>query len=473
MTALLTLVATTMPAQAAPVPTTPTAPTPPSGTAPAYLHGFQQPQQLCPGGQLVGKVSDAIVDPTVAVAGGRGECTLADMKAANPGTTFYAYMNLGAMSERSPENGAFQRTCADPSSDGRKFGVIPRNSRVATNSMGMATYPGWNYSTISNLSNGYADACATAAAKLLQAPSLPGRVTKARPAKFDGVFFDDVAMTAGHGQDMDYVGKWGPWADDNAYARRATAVVDSVNRQLDNRLKRDVPLAVNLGIYPEKPSNVARANELARTGAVDFAMREFSTQDRNGSPLSTAYLRKSADVNRQLTAAGMPILNHDYAVSKRAVGAAGYGQGKAINGGAQCLKAGNTAVARAADTRRERDYRMLLGQTLLTRDSGARGVKAVIPQVENCQDQIARNTGLAESVTDRSVNPNAAGVRELRDAVNNGVYGTGARSTSNQVLVRKLSNNRYVLVNPTNTHRSVSLNGKSWSVPGRSAALAG
>ena len=68
MTALLTLVATTMPAQAAPVPTTPTAPTPPSGTAPAYLHGFQQPQQLCPGGQLVGKVSVAIVDPTVAVA---------------------------------------------------------------------------------------------------------------------------------------------------------------------------------------------------------------------------------------------------------------------------------------------------------------------------------------------------------------------------------------------------------------------
>ena len=473
MTALLALVATSVPAQAAPVPAIPTATAPPAGSAPAYLHGFQQPQQLCPGGQLVGKVSDAIVDPTVAVAGGHGECTLADMKAANPGTTFYAYMNLGAMSERSSENGAFQRTCADPRSDGRQFGVRTNNSRVAKNSAGMATYPGWNYSTISDLSNGYADACATAAAKLLEAPSLAGRVTKARPAKFDGVFFDDVAMTAGHGQDMDYVGQWGPWADDNAYARRATAVVNSVNRRLDNRLKRDVPIAVNLGIYPEKASNVARATELARTGAVDFAMREFSTQDRNGSPLTKAYLEKSADVNRQLTAAGMPILHHDYAVSKRSVGAAGYAQGKAINGGAQCLKAGNSAVSNAANTRRERDYRMLLGQTLLTRDSGARDVKSVIPQVENCQDRIARNTGLAEKVTDRSVNPNAAGVRELRDAVNKGVYGTGARSTSNQVIVRKLSNGRYVLVNPTNTHRSVGLNGKSWGVPGRSAALGG
>lgn len=473
MTALLALVATAMPAQAAPVPTVPTAPTPPAGSAPAYLHGFQQPQQLCPGGQLVGKVSDAIVDPTVAVAGGRGECTLADMKAANPGTTFYAYMNLGAMSERTPENGAFQRTCADPKTDGRPFGVSPANSRVATNSLGMATYPGWNYSTIANLSNAYADACATTATKLLQASSLPGRVTSARSAKFDGVFFDDVAMTAGHGQDMDYVGQWGPWSDDNAYARRATAVIDSVNRQVDYHLKRDVPLAVNLGIYPEKASNVARAAELARTGAVKFAMREFSTQDRNGSPLSNAYLQKSADVNRQLTAAGMPVLHHDYAVSKRSVGVSGYDQGKAINGGAQCLRAGNTAVSNAANTRRERDYRMLLGQTLLTRDSGARDVKSVIPQVENCQDRIAQNTGLAEKVTDRSVNPNAAGVRELRDAVNSGVYGTGARSISNQVLVRKLSNNRYVLVNPTNTHRSVSLNGKSWGVPGRSGALAG
>lgn len=467
---LFTLVATALPAQAA---TVPTAVTPPAGSAPAYLQGFQQPQQLCPGGNLVGKVSDAIVDPTVAVAGGQGECTLADMKAANPGTTFYAYMNLGAMSPRQPENGAFQRTCADPRTDGRQFGVYPGNNRVAANAAGMATYPNWSYMTIANLSNAYADACATSARKLLEASSLKGRVTNAGPAKFDGVFFDDVAMTAGHGQDMTWVGQWGPWASDNDYAIRATTALDSIDNQLDKRLNRDVPLAINLGIYPEKQANVDRAMELARTGAVKLAVREFTTQNRDGSPLSAAYLTKSADVNRRLTAAGMPIVNNDYAVSMRQVGTGGYGQGKAVGGGAACLPAGSTAVANAARHRRDLDYRMLLGETLLTRSSDARNVKAVIPQVEECRDRIGSNTGLAEKVTDRTVNTDAPGVRELRSALAHGVHGVGDRFNYQGVIARKLSNGRYIAVNPHNTPRTVTYQGNSWTVPGRSASLAG
>ena len=442
---------------------------------PAYLQGYRQGQLLCPGAALTGKVSVAIVDPMTATTDAPGDCTLSDMKAANPGTTFLAYLNIGAMRDAEPWNGVFRNSCADTAtSEGKQFAVTTPNPKVAVNEDGFASYPGYSYLTVADLSPAYADACAATARTILTTDAQRG-TTNAPAARFDGIFLDDASMSPSHGQDMVDVGQWGPWASDDAYGKALIAAVQRFDATLTRTLGRDVPVAVNLGVYPAWSNQVDLATELAATGSVDFALREHVVSNGTGRPAPLVDLEQATAAYRAITAAGMPVVEHDYSVPLRELPATAYRQGGDIGSSAPCLRDGfgaRASVMAAGKTRRVLDHRMTLGHLLQTRTASARQMTATLSQAEpTCQDNAWDDDANFETVTTVSVAASDPQVTALTKAVTGGAYATVGPVTLSGVNVVKLSNGSVVAVNTTNLTRSVSAYGKTLTVPGRSATI--
>ncbi len=442
---------------------------------PAYLQGYRQGQLLCPGAVLAGKVSVAIVDPMMATTDAPGDCTLRDMKAANPGTTFLAYLNIGAMRDAEPWNGVFQNSCADTATAaGKQFAVTTPNSKVAKNHDGFVSYPGYSYLTVANLSPAYADACAAMARTMLTTDAQRG-TTNAAPARFDGIFLDDASMSPSHGQDMVDVGQWGPWADDDAYGRALIAAVKRFDAKLTSTMGRNVPVAVNLGVYPAWSNQVNLAKQLAATGSVDFAVREHIVSSGTGRPLSLIDLDQATAAYRAITAAGMPIVEHDYSVPLRELSTTAYRQGSDIGTAAPCLRksyAARDSVVAAGETRRTLDHRMTLGHLLQTRTLTTRQMTATLSQAEpTCQDNAWDDDSLHEAVATASVNALDSQVMAMTKAITSGAYATAAPLKFSGVNVVKLSNGNIIALNTTTTTRSVTAYGKTISVPARSATI--
>lgn len=442
---------------------------------PAYLQGYRQGQLLCPGAALTGKVSVAIVDPMMATTDAPGDCTLSDMKAANPGTTFLAYLNIGAMRDFESWNGVFQNSCADTATAaGRQFAVTTSNTKVARSEDGFAGYPDFPYLTVANLSPAYADACAATARKILNTDAQRG-TTNAAPARFDGFFLDDASMSPSHGQDMVDVGQWGPWADDDAYGRALIAAVKRFDATLTRTMGRDIPVAVNLGVYPAWSNQVSLAKELAATRTVDFALREHVVANGTGRPLPLVDLEQASTAYQAITAAGMPVVEHDYSVPLRELPTTAYGQGKDIGSSAPCLRDGfgtRAAVVSAGKTRRTLDHRMTLGHLLQTRTAAARPMTVTLSQAEStCQDNAWDDDSNFETVTTASVTAADTQVTALTKAVTSGAYATAAPLKYSGVTVVRLSSGSVVAVNTTTVTRSVTAYGKTLSVPARSATI--
>lgn len=442
---------------------------------PAYLQGYRQGQLLCPGAALTGKVSVAIVDPMMATTDAPGDCTLPDMKAANPGTTFLAYLNIGAMRDFESWNGVFQNSCADTATAaGKQFAVTTNNPKVARNQDGFASYPGFSYLTVADLSPAYTDACAATAHTILTTDAQRG-ITNAAPARFDGIFLDDASMSPSHGQDMVDVGQWGPWADDDAYGRAMIAAVQRFDATLTRTMGRDVPVALNLGVYPAWSNQVDLAKQLAATGSVDFALREHVVSSGTGRPLPLVDLEQASSAYQAITATGMPIVEHDYSVPLRELPTSAYRQGTEIDSAAACLRHSfgtRAAVIAAAKTRRTLDHRMTLGHLLQTRTAAAKGMTVTLSQAEpTCQDNAWDDDTNVESVTTASVNALDTQVRAMTKAVTSNAYATSAPLKLAGVNVVKLSDGSVVAVNTTTTSRSVKVYGRTLSVPARSATI--
>ena len=408
---------------------------------PAYLQGYRQGQLLCPGASLTGKVSVAIVDPMMATTDAPGDCTLSDMKAANPGTVFLAYLNIGAMRDFEAWNGVFQNSCVDAATAaGQQFAVTTPNPRVARTDDGFAGYPGFSYLMVANLSPAYADACAATARTMLTTDSQRG-TTNAAPARFDGIFLDDASMSPSHGQDMVDVGQWGPWADDDAYGRAMIAAVQRFDATLTRTMGRNVPVAVNLGVYPAWGNQVQLAKQLATTRSVDFALREHVVATGSGRPLPLVDLTEASAAHRSITAAGMPVVEHDYSVPLRELPATAYRQGADIGWSAPCLRDSygtRSTVAAFGKVRRTLDHRMTLGHLLQTRTSSARAMTATLSQAEpTCQDNAWDDDAAFEDVTAASVNALDTQVTALTRAITSGAYATAAPVEVSGVTVVK------------------------------------
>ncbi|GAA1746346.1 hypothetical protein [Kocuria aegyptia] len=477
-TVLLTGLLTTSTTGPAPVVTSESSPTATgekSDKLPAYLQGYRQGQLLCPAGALTGKVSVAIIDPMMATTDAPGDCTLTDMKAANPDTQFLAYLNVGAMRPWEHWNGIFQNSCADMGeARSAKFAVTTENPDVATTPAGHAGYPDFSYLTVADLSPAYAEACAETVHRILTTDAERG-ITDAPPARFDGIFLDDTALSPAHGQDMVDIGQWGPWADDDAYGRAMIDVVTRIDADLKESMGTDVPVAMNLGLYPAWRNQVDLAVELAATGAVDFALREHSIADSEGRPFSAERLHEESAAFRTITAAGLPIVQHDYSVSLRQLSPSAYDRGLAIDGTAACLQddsADRERVVAAADRRRTLDHRLTLGNVLLNRTPETATMTAALGQAEpTCQDNAWDDDRHWEEVTRASVDTADPQVTALTSAVTASAYPIAAPFHDNGVLVTKLSDGSVLAINHNADTRKVSAFSTQITVPGRSAAV--
>jgi hypothetical protein len=446
-----------------------------SQTLPAYLQGYRQGQLLCPGAALVGKVSVAIIDPMMATTDAPGDCTLSDMKVANPDTQFLAYLNVGAMRPWEHWNGVFQNSCADM---GKKhsvrYAVTTTNPEVATTPAGHASYPDFSYLTVADLSPAYAQACAETAHKILTTDAERG-ITDAPPARFDGIFLDDTSLSPAHGQDMVDIGQWGPWDNDDAYGRAMIDVVTRIDSALTDSMGHDVPVAMNLGLYPAWDNQVDLALELATTGTVDFALREHSTAENTGAPFSAERLHEEAAAFRAITTAGLPIVQHDYSVPLRQVPATAYERGLPIDGSAACLQDNSPNrdhVVAAADHRRALDHRLTLGNVLLHRTPETASMTAALGQAEpTCQDNAWDDDQHWEDLTRPSVNTTDPQVKALTRAVISSAHPMAAPFQDNGVLVTRMSDGTVLAVNHHSDTRSISAFGIDMEVPGRSAAI--
>lgn len=446
-----------------------------SQTLPAYLQGYRQGQLLCPGAALVGKVSVAIIDPMMATTDAPGDCTLSDMKAANPDTQFLAYLNVGAMRPWEHWNGVFQNSCADMGKKhSARYAVTTTNPEVATTPAGHASYPDFSYLTVADLSPAYAHACTETAHKILTTDAERG-ITDAPPARFDGIFLDDTSLSPAHGQDMVDIGQWGPWDNDDAYGRAMIDVVTRIDSGLTDSMGRDVPVAMNLGLYPAWENQVDLALKLADTGAVDFALREHSTADGNAQPFAPERLHEEAAAFRTITAAGLPIVQHDYAVPLRQVPATAYDRGRPIDNSAACLESGfaqRERLVATADHRRALDHRFTLGNVLLNRTPETTAMTATLGQAEpTCQDNAWDDNRYWEEVTRPSIDTADPQITALTQAITSSAHPLAAPFQNNGVLITKLSNGRVLAVNQNADTRTITVFGKDITIPGRSATI--
>ena len=151
----------------------------------------------------MGAVDSVVVDPITASGNlPAGSCNLADMRAANPGVKFYAYLDIGGMSNASSwTRDPFHSTCVSLNRDGASHTVKPNNGRVAVDCSGNAVYPGFSFLRMGSLSSAYNVSCADRAADIVTTDSACG-TTGAAPTQFDGVLLDDMTMSPAQGQNM-------------------------------------------------------------------------------------------------------------------------------------------------------------------------------------------------------------------------------------------------------------------------------
>ncbi|MDO5619316.1 hypothetical protein [Kocuria sp.] len=434
----------------------------------AYLHGYQQSQAMCPGGSMVGLVDTAIVAPLVAAGVlADGDCTLADMKAANPGTEFLAYLNIGGMAAISQwDQAPFYPSCVDPAYGG-EYAVTPNNGQVATNSQGNAIYPAFDYITIADQSESYAQACGERAVAMVTTDSAVG-TTGAAPVRFDGVFLDDMAMSPAHGQDMAEIGSWGPWGSDDAYGRAILRTVDTIAGAMETA-GSDKTLAGNLGIYSDKQNQVALAQELADSGNLDWIMREFVIGSPTGNQFGAFYaVEQNADVLGELSRS-TPVVMHQFAVHATT--------SPSLTGsvGGQCLldstpNAGSLMAQ--VDQRRQQDMTLSLATILTAKESGTNLDMSLMQAQPECQETAATGSAPYESVTDVSVDESDPAVTNLRAALNDpNVVAVGEKSTWYEYTVwrRDLSDGRQVWVN----YRQEAVVIDGVSIPAQSGVITG
>lgn len=412
----------------------------------AYLHGYQQSQAMCPGGSMAGLVDTAIVAPLVASGVlADGDCTLADMKAANPDTEFLAYLNIGGMQAISGwDTAPFFPSCVDPA-HGDQYAVTPNNANVATNSKGYAVYPAFDFITIADQSESYAQACGEHAVAMVTTDSVAG-TSGAAPVRFDGVFLDDMAMSPAHGQDMAEVGTWGPWGSDDAYGRAILRTVDTIADAME-AAGSDKVLAGNLGIYSDKQNQVALGQDLADSGNLDWIMREFVIGSPGGDQFGAFYaVEQNADVLAQLSRS-TPVVMHQFAVDATT--------SPSLTGsiGGQCLVDSTPNAANlmwAVDQRRVQDMTLSLATVLTGKESGTNVDMAMMQAQPDCQETAANGSSAYESVTDVSVDESDPAVAVLREALSNpDVVAVGEKDTWYEYTVwrRALSDGRQVWVN--------------------------
>ena len=436
----------------------------------AYLHGDQQSQILCRGGALVGAVDTVVVDPITASGNlPAGSCNLADMRAANPGVRFYAYLDIGGISNASPwTRDPFHSTCTSLNRDGANHTVKPNNARVAVDSSGSAVYPRFSYMRIASLSSAYNASCADRAADIVTTDSVRG-TTGAAPTQFDGVFLDDMAMSPAQGQNMRDIGAWGPWGSDDGYGQamlRTVAAIDDEVARRDGGAK----VAGNLGVYSDYPNQQALALRLGSSRDLDWILRESTIGGSNGAPMGPWFVtQQNGALMNDIAATGTPVVMHNFAVNATTTPAASGSIGSA------CLldtTADAAGLQARVDDRRAHDMSMVLATTLMSRESGSHMQTAVSEAETTCRER--RDTGkqFRETVFRASLDEDRSETADLRYAVNwKGLHAVGETQFAYDRFVhsRKLSDGRWVRINFLD--RGVTVDGRY--IPPRTGVLTG
>lgn len=413
----------------------------------AYLHGNQQSQIMCRGGALVGAVDTVVVDPITASGNlPAGSCNLADMRAANPRVKFYAYLNIGGISDSSSwTRDPFHATCTSLNRDGANHTVRPNSSRVAVDSQGRAVYPAFSFMRIASLSEAYNTSCASRAAAIVTTDSVRG-TTGAAPTQFDGVFLDDMALSPAHGQNMRDLGTWGPWGSDDGYGRAMMRTVAAID---DEMARRDgsAMLAGNLGVYSDYPNQQALAVQLAGTRDLDWIFREGTIGGSSGDQWGPYYvIMQNGELMSRVAAAGTPVVFHNYAVHATASPSL---TGAAAGACLQDSTANAWGLYETVKQRRARDQSIVLATALMARHQGS-VVQAAVSQAETrCQE--TRDSGKAnyDRIFDASVDEDRSETADLRYAVNRkDLHAVGApRSFYDKwVWNRRLSDGRQVWI---------------------------
>ena len=434
----------------------------------AYLHGNQQSQIMCRGGALVGAVDSVVVDPITASGNlPAGSCNLADMRGANPGVKFHAYLDIGGISDASSwTRDPFHSTCVSLNRDGANYTVRPNNSRVAVDSNGRAVYPGFSHLRIASLSSSYNASCADRAADIVTTDSVRG-TTGAAPTQFDGVFLDDMAMSPAQGQNMRDIGTWGPWGSDDGYGQamlRTVAAIDDEVARRDGGAK----IAGNLGVYADYPNQQALAKQLGSSRDLDWIFRESTIGGANGSSMGAWHVtQQNGALMGQVAALGTPVVMHNFAVNATTTPAASGGVG------GSCLldstpNAG--ALQAAVDTRRARDMSMVLATTLMSRTGPGQLQTAVAEAQTTCRETRDSGKQFRESIFWYSLDEDRSETADLRYAVNwKGLYAVGDTQFAydRHVHSRKLNDGRWVRINFLNY--GVTVNGHY--IPPRTGVL--
>ncbi|WP_269928786.1 hypothetical protein [Kocuria massiliensis] len=274
----------------------------------AMLQTPGQERALMPGGWLVGKVAVAIIQPFFAMPQYSEGYTLADMKAANPGTVFLAYANGAICHMAEPSLGPLD-TAVDAAEAESKGWLIPcpnpsvwpdklvaPSPRAAGKSQKDTSlkyiryddYPNYYLARID--SDDYRRAFAR---HCLDVMAYSSKSSHGAPnGQFDGVFLDDTNMGPQHGLDLDDTGgapadghapePYGPWRSNDDYGKTMISFVQDVAGQVRDEAGEASVIAVNLGADPIWAGQRALSLELAasRRGGrptVDRFLREYST----------------------------------------------------------------------------------------------------------------------------------------------------------------------------------------------------
>ena len=396
----------------------------------------------------MGAVDSVVVDPITASGNlPAGSCNLADMRGANPGVEFYAYLDIGGMSNASSwTRDPFHSTCVSLNRDGASHTVKPNNGRVAVDSSGNAVYPGFSFLRMASLSSAYNASCADRAADIVTTDSVRG-TTGAAPTQFDGVFLDDMAMSPAQGQNMRDIGVRGPWGSDDGYGQAMLRTVAAID---DEVARRDggARIAGNLGVYADYPNQQALALRLGQSRDLDWIFRESTIGGSNGAAMGPWYVtQQNGALMNRVAATGTPVVMHNFAVNATTTPAASGGVG------GSCLldATGNAAALQGrVDERRAHDMSMVLAATLMSRESGSHMQTAVSEAETTCRETRDSGKQFRESIFWYSLDEDRSETADLRYAVNwKSLYAVGDTQFAYDRFVhsRKLSDGRWVRIN--------------------------
>lgn len=274
--------------------------------ATAMLQTPGQERALMPGGWLVGKVAVAVIQPFFALSLYSNNYTLADMKAANPGTIFLAYAN-GAICHPGEHSFGALNTAVNATTAESNDWLIPcpnaslwPDKLVASSPAGKDgehpdvkyvrydDYPNYYLARIDN--EEYRHAFARHCVDII---SYASKSTKGAPnTQFDGVFLDDTNMGPQHGLDLDATGgaqsdgrapePYGPWRSNDDYGKTMISFVQAVADEVRGEAGSKTVIAANLGADPIWEGQRALSLDLAASQSggrptVDRFLREYST----------------------------------------------------------------------------------------------------------------------------------------------------------------------------------------------------